>query len=103
MATHHQIKIRRVGNEAMPPQPMPVMFVDDTVQYSSDDGAVSIEFVPGHSPFQETVIGSGQTVTVRNAGTFRCRCFITLNDGTGRVGWTGDDSPSGADHDIQRH
>lgn len=101
-STHHKIKIRRVGNDAVPPQPMPIMFVDDTVEYSSDDGTVRVEFLSG-SPFQESVIGSGQIVTARNPGRFRCRCFIDLKDGTGTVGWKSEPSVSGADHDVQRH
>jgi hypothetical protein len=97
---HHEIRIRRVGNDAVP-QLMPRMHVGDTVQYSSDDGAVSIEFPTG-SPFRETRIGAGQIVTVQNTGTFRCRCFIDLKDQAGRIGWKSDPSPSGADHDVPK-
>jgi hypothetical protein len=100
-STHHEIRIRRVGTDAVPPRPMPTMNIDDTVSYSSDDGAVSVVF-PEQSPFQEQNVGSGQIVTVRNSGTFRCRCFIDLKDGTGRIGWKSEPSPSGADHDIRR-
>ena len=101
-STHHNIRIRRVGNDAVPPQPMPTMRVGDTVEYSSDDGTVRIEFTNG-SPFQEAAVGSGQIVTARSPGRFRCRCFINLEDGTGTIGWVSDPSLSGADHDVQRH
>src|ERR1700737_4622017 len=94
----HEIWIRRVGNDAIPPQPMPSMDVGETVRYSSDDGTVSVAF-PDKSPFQETMISGAQIVMVRNIGKFRCRCFIDLKDGTERVGWQSDPSPSGADHD----
>jgi len=96
---HHEIKIRRVGNDAVPLQPMPTMHPGETVRYSSDDGNVTVKF-PGASPFAQTVIGAGQIVTVQDVvGHFLCQCFITLQDGR-TVGWVADPSPSGADHNV---
>ena len=102
----HEIKITRVGKDAVPPRPMPVMHVGETVRYSSDDGTVRVEFRDNGSPFQETEINDGTIVTVQNSGTFLCRCFITLfiplPDGTTTVGWEAHPSLSGADHDVPR-
>jgi len=96
----HEIYIRRVGDEAVPPQPMPTFLVGDRVRYSCDDGEARIEFSKG-SPYEQTTVLAGQIVTVRNIGTFRCQCFIDCKDGS-VVGWKSDPSPSGADHDVPR-
>jgi hypothetical protein len=98
---HHNIFIRRLGDEAVPAQPLPILFVEDTVEYKSDDGRVMIEF-PGGSPFAEHVVESGKTAKVEHDGHFRCQCFIVLNDGT-KIGWHAGSNLSGADHDVRRH
>lgn len=102
----HEIKIARMGKDAVPPRPMPVMNIGETVRYSSNDGTVKIEFHDNGSPFQETDINDGQIVKVQNSGTFLCRCFITLfiplQDGTTAVGWVAHPSLSGADHDVPK-
>jgi hypothetical protein len=98
---HHRIKIEHKGDNAIPPNPMPVLNIGDTVQYYSTAGTVSIEFVENGSPFKDTKIG-GDPATVVNSGTFRCRCFIKLKSDGKTVGWKSDPSPSGADHDVPK-
>jgi hypothetical protein len=97
-----EIKIRRVGSDAVPPQPMPGMDVGDTVKYTSDDGDVRVEFPAGHTPYDKAIVRKGETATVLHEGTFRCKCFIDLPGG-GFVGWRADPSVSGADHVVPRH
>lgn len=97
----HRIKIERKGDDAIPPNPMPDLNIGDTVQYFSPAGAVNIEFHENGSPYKETEVGDGQTVTVVNKGSFRGRCFIKLESGA-ILGWKSDPSPSGADHDVPK-
>jgi hypothetical protein len=101
-ATHHRIKIEHKDDAAIPPQPMPDLNIGDTVQYFSPAGAVKIQFRENGSPYQESEVADGQTVTVTNKGSFRARCFITLKDTGAIVGWKSDPSPSGADHDVPK-
>jgi hypothetical protein len=101
-AVHHKIKITHDGDAAVPPKPMPKLNVGDTVEYVSPAGAVNIQFHENGSPYDEIDVRSGQTVTVRNSGSFRGRCFITLEETGAVIGWKSDPSPSGADHDVPK-
>jgi hypothetical protein len=103
---HHEIQIRRVGDAAVPQQPMPTMFTGDTVHYTSDAGDVEVQFRENGSPFRATTVGPNERPTVENVGNFRCRCFIDLKDEHRRIGWHTDPQTdpnlSGADHDVPR-
>jgi hypothetical protein len=98
---HHPITINLKNGHAVPAlPPADDMRVHDTVSYSSPDGKARVVFDSG-SPFgnftSDTIYDS-EVRTLRNSGTFPCKCFITPHE----VGWFAGEQPeSGGDHDVK--
>jgi hypothetical protein len=103
----HDIEIKLVNQtEAIPPNPMPVMAVGDTVRYFSSAGDVTITF-PLHSPFRND--GAAMTTistpgppfpAIVRTGNFKCGCVITLPNQQ-QVGWPMAGANSGGEHVVK--
>jgi hypothetical protein len=103
----YEITITLQGNNALPPDPLPIMAVGETVLYkSSVPGEVRIQF-SDRSPFRTddevmTSVPGGVVLTLLSGsrgGFLECHCFITPKGGQ-EVGW-GPDSPlSGGRHKV---
>jgi hypothetical protein len=88
---------------------MPKISLGDTVQYTSRDGALKIEFKNG-SPFVASngspliTVRGNQTVTVARKGRFECGCSLTLENGE-VIGWKRETptehEESGGVHDVR--
>jgi hypothetical protein len=101
----HEITIARTGNSVFPSKPMPEMHVGQTVRYSSDAGAVTIEF-PHCSPFRDdhehgTRVPGSVILKLISAGEIESRCYVTLPDGT-VLGWDKDHPEAGAGGKVSK-
>jgi hypothetical protein len=110
MPTKHQVVARLVtdaqGQHAVPAIPV-VMTVGDTVDYSSPDGSVRIEFDTS-SPYLDAAGKDKMNVTAADSpiqldkpGEFFCHCFITP-PGKTEVGWGLNSPSSGGNHVVRR-
>lgn len=108
ISANHEITITLQGGGALPPSPMPLMQVGQTVRYSSSSGEVSIVF-PERSPFRtDNLIGTElpgavilTLVSDSGAGTLPSRCFITPPNGS-KIGWSESNPSSGGDNKVTR-
>ncbi|PYQ26613.1 MAG: hypothetical protein DMF56_23670 [Acidobacteria bacterium] len=101
---HHDIRINLIHGAAVPDMAgADELRVDDTVKYFSPDGKVRVVF-EGIGPFgtavSETVL-DGERRTLKTAGKFFCRCFITPTGSTTEIGWSPATPESGGDHDVK--
>ena len=111
--TFRIVNVPGVGDRPLPVPPIPVMFLGDTVSYTSPDGALTLTFTrtgppplpvpPANSPFTsgETVITDAAPRTLGAAGRFHCACQITKPDGTVVQWLQGENSKGGGDHDVR--
>ena len=102
----HEVQVQLTNNHAVPIFP-PNMKVPETVHYFSTDGVVTLQFVENGSPFVDAagnpkteITSSDPPMALSNPGTFTCRCFITLPDGT-TVGWDPSTPESGGNQIVK--
>jgi hypothetical protein len=108
ISADYEITITLKEGHAVPPSPIPIMTVGETVRYSSGAGEVRILFLQ-RSPFRTddltmtSVPGSVILTLVSDSGsgTLPCGCFITPPGGT-ELGWgIGlDNELSGGNHKV---
>jgi hypothetical protein len=103
---HHEIKINLDGEYAAPAEPIPFMWVGDTVRYWSDGGEVRIVF-PDRSPYRADDVTKSYVpgaviltlVTANETEGFMGRCYITP-PGKAEVGWSPDYPAAGGVHRV---
>jgi hypothetical protein len=99
MPNHHEIQIHLIEGASVQTDASPVLYVGDTVRYSSPDGKVRVNF-PSSSPFATSELHSAHTHTVKNSGHFQFQCFVTPTGKTEEIGWDKNNAQAGGEHDV---
>ena len=107
MPTAVEINVACDGTHSVPNIPQS-MNLGDTVHYSSAEGSVIILFEDGGgSPFLDAnnnpimvITSTAPPLPLKRAGSFVCRCFVTLPNGM-TVGW-GPNSPQSGGNSVVR-